>query len=219
VVLTVEDTGTGIPDEVRDKIFEPFFTTKEVGKGTGLGLATVQSIVRTHGGRIEVDTALGKGTRFTVYLPAVDAPVADAAPEGRELPCGKGELLLVVDDEAPLLDIARLALTQAGYRVLCASNGAEAVALYAQQPQSIQAILTDMMMPVMGGAQTIQALRRLNPAVKIIVLSGLYTGKVAGATGDHMIAADVQAVLPKPYTVEELLATVRSVLDTERPLC
>jgi PAS domain S-box-containing protein len=210
VVLTVEDTGTGMAPEVLDKIFEPFFTTKEVAKGTGLGLATAQSIVRNHGGRIDVESAVGKGTRFTVYLPAADAPApAPAAAEGRELPGGKGELLLVVDDEAALLQVARLALTKAGYRVVTATNGAEAVALYAQQPQAIQAVLMDMMMPVMGGAQTIQALRRLNPVVKVIAFSGLFTA----AGGQRASVAGVQAVLPKPYTVRDLLTTVRAVLD------
>jgi PAS domain S-box-containing protein len=212
VVLSVEDTGSGIPPELLDRIFEPFFTTKEVGKGTGLGLATAQSIVRNHAGQIEVESAIGKGTRFTVYLPAVDAPApapVRAEPEGHELPSGKGELLLVVDDEAALLNIARLTLTKAGYCVLTATNGAEAVALYTQQSQAIQAVLMDMMMPVMSGAQTIHALRRLNPAVKVIAFSGLF----ANTTSDQANTPAVQAVLPKPYTVQALLATVRSVLD------
>jgi PAS domain S-box-containing protein len=208
VVLGVEDTGTGIPPELLNRIFEPFFTTKEVGEGTGLGLATAHSIVRNHGGRIEVDSAVGKGAQFTVYLPAVDAPQPPAEPVGRALPGGKGELLLVVDDEPAILRIAELVLTKAGYRVFTASNGAEAVALYAQQPQAIQAVLTDMNMPVMGGAQTIQALRRLNPAVKVITFSGLYTV----AASDQAGVGDVQAALPKPYSVRDLLATVRSVL-------
>jgi two-component system, cell cycle sensor histidine kinase and response regulator CckA len=210
VVLAVEDTGTGITADVLDRLFEPFFTTKEVGKGTGLGLATAQSIVRSHGGWIEVASTAGKGSRFTVYLPAVDAPAPPLAEaEAREPPGGKGELLLIVDDEAAHLHIASLVLTQAGYRVLTASNGAEALTLYAEQPQGIHAVLMDMIMPVMGGAQAIQALRRLNPAVKIIAFTGLYT---VGATGQAVVA-DVQAVLPKPYTVRNLLATVRSVLD------
>jgi CheY-like chemotaxis protein len=211
VVLTIEDTGTGIPAKLLDKIFEPFFTTKEVGKGTGLGLATAQSIVRKHSGRMEVESAVGKGTRFTIYLPAADAPApAPAVPEPPEPPGGKGELLLVVEDDASLLNMAKVALTTVGgYRVLTASNGAEAVVQYAQQPQAIQAVLTDMTMPIMDGAKTIQALRRLNPAVKVIAFSGLYTGAATEQAG----LPAVQAVLPKPYTILALLATVRSVLD------
>jgi CheY-like chemotaxis protein len=122
-------------------------------------------------------------------------------------------LLLVVDDEATLLDVARLVLTKAGYRVHTATNGAEAVALYAQQPQGIHAVLMDMMMPVMGGAQTIQALRRLNPAVKVIAFSGLD----AVAESDRAAAASAQAFLSKPYPIGDLLATVRSVLDAGLP--
>jgi PAS domain S-box-containing protein len=208
VVLTVEDTGVGIPAELLDTIFEPFFTTKEVGKGTGLGLATSQSIVRNHGGRIEVQSAVGKGTRFTVYLPAVDAPAPIAEPQRREPPGGQGEVLLVVDDEAALLQVTRLALTKAGYRVLTAPNGAEAVALYTQQAEAIKAVLMDMMMPVMSGTQTIQALHRLNPAVKVIAFSGLFSGAASEQPG-----VAVQGVLPKPFTIRALLETVRAVLD------
>jgi two-component system cell cycle sensor histidine kinase/response regulator CckA len=210
LIVTVEDTGTGIPEAIQDRMFEPFFTTKEVGKGTGLGLATAQGIVRNHGGRIEVASTVGKGTRFAVTLPAEDTPALPptAPPEG-EPPRGQGELLLVVDDEATMLHIARLVLTGAGYRVLTAANGAEAVAVYTQQPEAIHAVLMDMMMPILGGAPTIEALRRLNPAVKVIAFTGVYTMAAGGPT----VAADVQAVLPKPFNVRDLLATVRSVLD------
>jgi CheY-like chemotaxis protein len=211
VVLEVEDTGTGIPADLLTRIFEPFFTTKEVGKGTGLGLATVQSIVRNHGGRIRVESELSKGSRFTVYLPAQAGTEArPTAAERRELPAGKGELVLVVDDEAALLHIAKLTLTAGGYRVLTAQNGAEAVALYGQQPQEVGLVLTNLMMPVMDGAATVHALQRLNPAVRVIVFSGL----LAGAETAHSLGAAVKAFLPKPYTMEALLAAVRSVLDT-----
>ncbi len=211
VVLTVEDTGTGIPAGLLGKVFEPFFTTKEVGKGTGLGLATAQSIVRKHGGRIEVASAVGKGTRFTVYLPATDAAApVPAAPEARPAPAGRGELLLLVDDDVALLNMAKVALTKVGgYRLLTAANGEEAVTLYAQQRHAIQAVLLDMLMPVMDGAKTIQALRRLNPDVRVIAFSGLYTGTAADRAG----VPGVRATLPKPYTIPALLQTVRSVLD------
>jgi PAS domain S-box-containing protein len=210
VVLEVEDTGTGIPAELLEKIFEPFFTTKEVGKGTGLGLSTAQSIVRNHGGRMQLDSTPGKGTRFTVYLPAVDAPApAPAEPPRRELPRGNGELLLVVDDDPSLMHLAKVALTRGGYRVLTAQTGAEAVAVYAQRGQEIQLTLTDMTMPVMDGPATIRALHRLNPAARIIALSGLFTGAESGESA----VPGAQAVLPKPYTAEALLSTVRSVLE------
>jgi two-component system cell cycle sensor histidine kinase/response regulator CckA len=210
VRLEVEDTGTGIPADQLDKIFEPFFTTKEVGKGTGLGLSTAQSIVSNHGGRLQVESTVGKGTRFTIYLPAAETPATvPAAPPRRELPGGKGELVLVVDDDPSLMHLARVALTTAGYRVLTAKDGATAVGLYAQLPQEIRLVMTDMMMPVMEGAPTVQALRRLNPDVRIIVCSGLADeGAARQAT-----QAGAKAFLPKPYMVEALLTTVRAVLD------
>lgn len=213
VVLTVEDTGTGIPAELLDKIFEPFFTTKEVGKGTGLGLATAQSIVRNHGGRIEVQSARSEGSRFTVVLPALDAP-APPEPVARTPPAGKGELVMVVDDEALILNVARIVLTQAGYRVVTAANGAEAVALFSENSQAIQAVLIDLMMPVMSGVETIRALRRLNPGVKVIALSGLYTSSAL----DAAVVPPIHDILPKPYTIDALLEAVRSVLDASHPL-
>jgi nitrogen-specific signal transduction histidine kinase/CheY-like chemotaxis protein len=211
VVLEVEDTGTGIPADVLGRIFEPFYTTKAPGLGTGLGLSTAHDIVRNHGGAIRVDSEVGKGTRFSVYLPAHEADQAvPAEPDRRELPGGKGEVLLVVDDEAALLHIARLTLTAAGYQVLTAGQGAEALALYAQRPGEIGAVLTDLMMPVLDGAATVRGLERLNPAVRVIVVSGLLTGEEAARAGGPA----VKAFLPKPYTAEALLATVRSVLDS-----
>jgi PAS domain S-box-containing protein len=210
VRLEVEDSGTGIAAEQLDKIFEPFFTTKEVGKGTGLGLSTAQSIVGNHGGRIQVESTLGQGTRFLIYLPAAETAVTlPAEPRGRELPGGKGELLLVVDDDPSLMHLAKVALTTAGYRVLTAKDGATAVGLYAKQTKEIRLVLTDLMMPVMEGAPTIQALRRLNPNVRIVVCSGL-AGESEAA---HSTALGAKAFLPKPYTVQALLTTVRDVLE------
>jgi CheY-like chemotaxis protein len=210
VVLEVEDTGTGIPKDLLSRIFEPFFTTKEASKGTGLGLSTASAIIRSHGGRIVVESELGKGTRFTIYFPALETPEDEPAEPGRrELQGGKGELVLVVDDEAALLHIARLTLTAAGYQVLTAQHGGEALALYAQRRQEIRAVLTDLMMPVMDGAATIWALQGLNPDVRVIVFSGLLNGaEIAESLGPG-----VKAYLAKPYTAEMLLTTLRSVLD------
>jgi two-component system, cell cycle sensor histidine kinase and response regulator CckA len=210
VVVEVEDTGTGIAPEVLDKVFDPFFTTKEVGKGTGLGLTIAQSILQSHGGSMRIHSEVGKGTRFTLALPALGAPAAEEAEVSpRELPVGKGELLLVVDDEAALQQLAQATLTTAGYRVLLARNGAEALALYAEKAQEIQVVLTDMMMPVMDGPATIKALRQINPNVKIIAFSGLVTGKEVVAPS----AGEVRAFIAKPYTVEALLTTLRSVVE------
>jgi PAS domain S-box-containing protein len=208
VLLEVEDTGAGIRPDLVARIFDPFFTTKEVGKGTGLGLSTSQGIIRNHGGCMRVESEVGKGSRFLVYLPAHGAAdPGPAEPERGESPGGNGELVLVVDDEAALLQIAKLTLTNAGYQVLTARDGAEALALYAQRWRDIQLVLTDLVMPGLDGVATIQGMRRLNPAARVILVSGMLAAdETAQATG-------VRAYLPKPYTVEALLSTVRSVLD------
>ena len=215
VLLQVTDTGTGIPPEVRDRIFEPFFTTKELGKGTGLGLATVQTIVKSHGGFVNVYSEVGNGTTFKVYLPA-DPTLQNAAtsqPLVAELPLGRDELVLVVDDEFSIRDITQQTLEAFGYRVITASDGAEAVALYAKQAQQIAVVLTDMMMPIMDGAATIQVLLRINPAIKIIAASGIESGmNVARA-----VSAGVHDFLPKPYTAASLLSILREVLDRPAP--
>jgi CheY-like chemotaxis protein len=211
VLLQVADTGRGIPPEARDRIFEPFFTTKEIGKGTGLGLATVQAVVKSHGGFLQVESEVGKGTTFKIYLPADPTlrTVDPARPFPIDLPRGHGELVLVIDDELSIRTITQQTLEAFGYRVIAASDGAEAIALYAKQPGEIALVLTDMMMPIMDGASTTQVILRLNPSAKIIVVSGLDVGEnIAKAT-----SAGVKHFLPKPYTAPTLLKLVREVLD------
>ena len=210
VLLQVTDTGLGMPPEVRERIFEPFFTTKKLGQGTGIGLATVHTVVKSHGGILNVESEVGRGTTFKIFLPADPTlRAATPAPELVEMPCGRNELVLVVDDEFSIRDITQQTLETFGYRVITANDGAEAVALYAQQVSEIALVLTDMMMPVMDGAATIQVLLRINPAVRIIAASGIDSGDpVAKAT-----SAGVKHFLPKPYTAETLLKLVRDVLD------
>jgi PAS domain S-box-containing protein len=214
VRIDVEDTGCGMTREVLDKIFDPFFTTKEVGKGTGLGLSTSLGIVRSHGGVIRVYSEPGKGSKFQVLLPAQRAasPQAKEGPAA-ELPRGSGELLLVVDDEETVRIITRQTLEEFGYRIVLASDGAEAVAEYARRPGEIALVLTDMMMPVMDGAATIEALMRVDPAVRIVAASGLHQNdKVARAT-----SAGVRHFLAKPYSAETLVKTVAQALGRAPP--
>jgi two-component system cell cycle sensor histidine kinase/response regulator CckA len=209
VILSVVDSGTGIPAHVLEKIFDPFFTTKEIGKGTGLGLSTVVGIVKSHGGFVNVYSEVGKGSEFKVYLPAESGPVASGGPEETvPLPMGKGELVLVVDDERTILDVTKMTLEAYGYRVLTAGDGTEAVALYAQHKREIAVVVTDMMMPYMDGAATIRALQKLNPALKVIAASGLMGNeKVAEVAGSVPVT-----FLQKPYTAERLLTSLHELL-------
>jgi CheY-like chemotaxis protein len=207
IVITISDTGTGIPPEILDRIFEPFFTTKEVGKGTGLGLSTVIGIVKSHGGFVNVLSKLGQGTKFEVYLPALqETPIPTS--EDSEMPRGHGELILVVDDEAAIRQITQTSLETYSYKVLTASDGIEALAVYAQHKEDINVVLIDMMMPVMDGPTTIRTLRRMNPQGKIVAVTGLVSDdKLAQAR--HL---GVQTFLYKPYTTKELLKTLDAVL-------
>lgn len=208
IMITVEDSGVGIPPEIVDKIFEPFFTTKELGKGTGLGLATVIGIIKSHGGFINVSSQVGKGTQFKVFLPAVEATAAPRVEE-TELPIGNGELILVVDDEAPIREITKISLESYNYKVILASDGIEAIALYVQHKHEIRVVLVDMMMPSMDGATTIRTLQKINPQVKIIAVSGLVTNnKLAQQVG-------INTFLSKPYTARELLQALFSVLNSK----
>ncbi|MFA6959148.1 MAG: PAS domain S-box protein [Opitutaceae bacterium] len=207
---TVTDTGCGIPSDKIDRIFEPFFTTKSVGKGTGLGLSTAHAIVSGHRGFISVYSEPGKGSTFKVFIPADPnlRPTEVTPHTPATLPRGHGETILVIDDEAAILTITQQTLESFGYRVLVAIDGAEAIALYAQHRDSIAAVITDMIMPIMDGVATINALMRINPQVLIVAASGLNSnGRVAKAAG-----AGVKTFLPKPYTAETLLVTLHELL-------
>ena len=207
VVITIADTGTGIAKELLDRIFDPFFTTKEPGFGTGLGLSTVLGILKSHGGFVQVYSEVGAGTQFKVYLPAVEETAIQPT-EASELPKGNGELILVVDDEAVIQGIAKTLLQEYNYRTLIASDGIEAIALYAKYISEISAVLMDIQMPSMDGLTAIRTLQKIDPSVKIIATSGLALNRqLAEAT-----SASVKAFLSKPYTVKELLDILNRVL-------
>ncbi|MGH7993225.1 MAG: hybrid sensor histidine kinase/response regulator, partial [Limisphaerales bacterium] len=211
VCIMVRDNGTGIPREIQDKIFDPFFTTKEPGKGTGLGLSTSLAIVKNHGGFIHCHSTPGKGSRFEVYFPADNSRVVepDATATESGLPCGHNELVLVVDDEEAVRDIAQKTLQRFGYRVLLAADGAEAASLYAARQQEIDAVITDMVMPIMDGPAAIVALKTINPDVKIVSSTGMASeGGMAKAKD-----AGVRHFLPKPYTTAAILNTLHEVLN------
>jgi len=210
VVISVCDTGTGIEPRILDKIFEPFFTTKEPGKGTGLGLSTVYSIVKSHSGFVHTASEVGKGTTFTVYLPAQKGNQGpDPVPPQPVETKGNGETILVVDDEVAVRDVSKLTLESHGYNVLLAADGTEAIALYTRNRDHIAAVVLDMMMPFMDGSSAIRALRKINPDVRIIIASGHdQTGVLGERNG-----LTVEAFLLKPYTAEKLLKTLTQVLE------
>ena len=207
-VITVFDTGVGIPREILDRIFEPFFTTKDVGQGTGLGLSTVLGIIKSHGGFVNVYSEPGNGTSFKVYLPAVEG-METITPEELPPQRGHGELILVVDDEVAIQEITRTSLEAHNYKTLIASDGMEAIALYAQYRDKISAVLMDIMLPSLDGLTAIRTLRKINPQVRIIASSGLTSDNKLSAVA----AIGVNTFLSKPYTVNELLLSLQKVLS------
>lgn len=212
LLLQVVDTGLGMTPEIIEKIFDPFFTTKPFGQGTGLGLSTVLGIVKSHGGFVEVQSRVGCGTTFSVYLPATPNAQAPAEPPpASALPRGRGELILVVDDEARIRTMARTILEKYGYTVETAGDGAEAIAVWTQHRTQIKAVLTDMMMPVMDGLNLARVLRRTNPQLLIIASSGMGSN----LPEDHQAqlqALAVTAFLNKPYSTKDLLETLHRLL-------
>lgn len=207
IVITVSDTGTGISSEMLDRIFEPFFTTKDLGHGTGLGLSTVMAIVKSHGGFIDVGSTIGKGTQFRVYLPAIKAD--ESAPVQEEtLKTGQGQLILVVDDEAAIRESNKASLETYNYRVLTASDGIEAIALYAQHRHNIDLVLVDLMMPSMDGPTTIRTLKKIDPHIKIVAVSGL----LSSSQLSPRVGSEIEAFLPKPYTAKELVKCLGEIL-------
>ncbi|MBD2437088.1 response regulator [Nostoc sp. FACHB-110] len=205
IVITVADTGVGMPSEIIDRIFEPFFTTKELGKGTGLGLSTVRGIIQSHGGFVTVASQVSKGTEFKVFLPAVEVAKTTLG-EDLELLKGNGELILVVDDESGILETTKISLETYNYKVMTASNGIEAIALYAQHEAKISLVLMDMMMPSMDGATAISTLQKMNSQVKVVAVSGL------NASDKLTKIPGIKKFIPKPYTTKELLQTLHSIL-------
>ena len=209
VLLSTTDTGTGIPPAIIDKIFEPFFTTKEIGKGTGLGLSTVISIVKSHGGFLDLQTEVGKGTTFNVYLPAADSTVAPVSAVTFDPDLfGKGETVLVVDDEPAVLELTKNILVHYGYKVVTAIHGADAVALYSQYKEKIKVIVMDIMMPVMDGTAAIRALKAQQPALQFIAISGLMQGDKL----KELFGGEAVTFLAKPYPAEKLLRHLRRLI-------
>jgi PAS domain S-box-containing protein len=209
VVLGVSDTGTGIAPENLEKIFDPFFTTKAIGEGTGLGLSTVLGIVRSHGGFVRVQSTIGQGTCFRVYLPITETPeVAVATDAAIPPPQGRGELVLVVDDEADVRHMTRRMLETNGYRVVEAQDGFEGMVMLENLRQPVQIVLTDLLMPRMDGLAFIRTVRRKNTRLPILIAGGL--PPTSDALGELGLSA--QSFLAKPFTSAALLKALRHAL-------
>ena len=215
VVLEVADTGQGIPPEHLARIFEPFFTTKPVGKGTGLGLSTLIGIVRNHGGFVRVDSAVGHGTTFQVFLPAIpDGTFAAPQAEAATLVSSRGELILVVDDEQSIRKASQLVLEEQGYRIVSAENGEDGLVKYLQHRHELKLVITDLMMPVMNGPKLIRSLRTLDPDMPVVAFSGATNAEVLA----ELDSLGIVDILTKPFSGKSLLGLVQSKLThTSQP--
>ncbi len=213
VVLTVSDTGVGMDADVRARIFEPFFSTKGLARGTGLGLAAVYGIVKQHEGYIAVESVPGEGTRFRVYFPSVSAPATAADLPTSVAPARGTATILLVEDEADVLDLAKTVLEEEGYRVLAASGPREALKIAERHDGPLHLLLTDVVMPDMNGRDLADQILQTHPETALLFMSG-YTGDALGPYG---LSGSGTALLPKPFTVASLAERVAEILRGGRP--
>jgi CheY-like chemotaxis protein len=211
ICLQISDTGCGMNADVLKHLFEPFFTTKETGQGTGLGLASVHGIVHQHKGWVSVESVVGRGTSFRLYLPlSMKKEVASTRISQVHSSPKHHETILLVEDEAALLIVSTRALTLFGYRVLSATNGQEALKLWEQHRDAIDLVLTDMRMPKgISGLELAEKLWRLKPSLKIIIMSGYSMEMVQNST----VGNDSYTFLAKPFDLQTLVETIRHCLD------
>ncbi|MGD8241342.1 MAG: response regulator [Desulfobacterales bacterium] len=209
VKLAIMDTGVGMDEATRKRIFEPFFTTKEMGRGSGLGLASAYGIIKNHGGYINVYSEEGRGTTFNLYLPACDHRQAEDDGNSRRIYTGS-ETILLVDDEDITMDVGEELLEELGYKVLTARNGEDALSIYRRRQARIDMVILDMVMPGMGGGPTYDALKKINPAVKVLLASGY---SISGEAS-RIMKRGCNAFIQKPFNIRQLSEKIRSVLDT-----
>jgi len=208
VLLTVTDTGTGMDKETQERIFEPFFTTKEMGRGTGLGLASAYGIIKGHRGYIHVDSEKGRGTTFSIYLPASDKEVVTAIKPAKYVIEGSGTILLI-DDEDLVLDTGVMMLEKVGYTVLKAKGGKEAVEIYEANKDKIDLVILDMIMPDMGGGEAYDRMKEINPDVKVLLSSGY---SIEGEATE-ILERGCDGFIQKPFNIQELSGKIREFLD------
>ena len=210
VKITVTDTGIGIDDEKKERIFEPFYTTKEVGHGTGLGLASVYGIIKSHGGIIDVKSEKGQGTTFSIYLPATEKKTEKLANKSETVQMGTGTILLV-DDEQVIADVTSKLIANLGYNVIVARSGMEAINIYKEKRSRIDLIILDIVMPGMSGRETFEALSKINPEIKVILSSG-YT---LDENAQKLLKQGCCAFIQKPFTIHELSTKVWDALKKQ----
>ncbi|MDD5475986.1 MAG: PAS domain-containing protein [Syntrophales bacterium] len=208
IKVNVTDTGIGMDEKTKDRIFDPFFTTKDMGRGSGLGLATVYGIIKGHGGMINVYSEPGHGTTFTLYLPASDKCLDGEKESATEVLHGT-ETILIVDDEALVLDVSRDMLESLGYRVYVAGNGQEAVVLYSEKKDEIDLVILDMIMPEISGSSTVDKLRQINPRIKVLLASGYSINGEA----QSIMERGCNGFIQKPFQLEQLSRCLRDILD------
>jgi CheY-like chemotaxis protein len=212
VVVSVTDTGTGIPPELMDKIFDPFFTTKPLGQGTGLGLPTVMGIAEKHGGFVNLESKLGTGTTFAIYFPAgrgdAELGALGNGSNKASVARGNGELILVVDDEPAVRKLTSAILIRNGYRTVTAAEGREGREVFLRHQNEIRLLISDLMMPQVDGPTMLRGLRALSPGLKAIIITGLGEENRIGEAR----AAGADAILNKPFTAEHLLAQMKHLL-------
>ncbi|MGD8293578.1 MAG: response regulator, partial [Desulfobacterales bacterium] len=204
----VRDTGAGMDEKIQKRIFEPFFTTKEMGRGTGLGLATVYGIILNHNGFIEVNSQKDQGTTFKVYLPAIETDVAEEKKSAEDMVRGC-ENVLLVDDEELIIDVGQRLLTRMGYSVILARNGEEALDIYRRQKSDIEMVILDMIMPDMSGGEVYDRLCEINPKVKVLLSSGY---SLRGQASD-ILARGCKGFIQKPFNIKELSLKLREVIE------
>ena len=210
VAVTVADSGSGIPPAVRAHIFEPFFTTKGISKGTGLGLSQVYGIVKQHKGFIDVQTETGKGTGFIIYLPSMDEPSGATGKDNvKSIPKGHGETILVAEDDNEVLELFRAVFAELGYKLLAASNGKDAVNVFQKHLDEINLVITDLIMPEMGGIELSERLKKLKPSLKIIALSG-YPFEVEDWSWSEK---GIDELMDKPIDIPRFAEMVRKYLS------
>jgi CheY-like chemotaxis protein len=208
VLLSVSDSGEGMDEEIQEHIFEPFFTTKAKGRGAGLGLASVYGTIRGHGGYIAVDSVKGRGTTFSIYLPATEKRVIEPAESRRKISMSSGTVL-VVDDESKVLDMSVKVLRKLGYRVFQARGGRKALEIYKTNQDKIDLVILDIVMPGMGGRETYDRMREIDPAVKVLLASGYGIDDEA----KELLGRGCNGFVQKPFSMNDLYQAIAAVAN------